>query len=137
VKEARECAVELGDLATCQPKQLPTRQSQAAILDQSARQVGYEPHAAGYGIVAILMRASLNVSEFRVGPRPNHPRYPQLWVLLSDMSECSGLPGDDNVVGLVVDELEHEAATIGRIESKITISLAVQRCGARGKAVER
>jgi hypothetical protein len=136
VKEARECAVELGDLATCQPKQLPTRQSQAAILDQPARQVRYEPHPAGYGIVAILMPVNLNKSEFRVGSRPNHPRYPQLWVLLGDVSERRGLPSDDNIVGLMVDELEHEAPTIGRIELKVAIALAVQRRGARGQAVE-
>jgi hypothetical protein len=82
------------------------------------------------------MRANLNKSEFCAGSRPNHPRYPQLWVLLGDVGERRGLPSDDNIVGLMVDELEHEAATIGRIESKVAIALAVQRRGARGQAVE-
>jgi hypothetical protein len=86
--------------------------------------------------VAILTRVNLSNSEFGGGSRPNHPRYPQLRLLLSDVSECSGLPSDDDVVGLVVDELEHEVATIRRIEPKIPIALTVQRRGARGQAVE-
>jgi len=55
--------------------------------------------------------------------------------LLSDVNERRGLPGHHNIVGLVVDELEHEAPTIGGIEPKIAIALAFQRRRARAQPV--
>ena len=81
-------------------------------------------------------RAKLNNAEFRTGFCPNDPGYRQLWLLLSDVSERRRLASDDSVVGLRVDELEHEAAAIGRVEPKVAVALAVQRRGARGQAVQ-
>jgi hypothetical protein len=86
--------------------------------------------------VAIRSLAKLDNSELGGGSRPNDARYPQLWVLLSDVNEGRGLPGDDNIVGLRVDELEHEAPTIGRVEPKVAIALAVQCRRARGEAIQ-
>jgi hypothetical protein len=56
--------------------------------------------------------------------------------LLSDVSERRGLPSDDNVVSLLVDELEYEAATIERIEPKVAIALAIECGGPRGQAIQ-
>jgi hypothetical protein len=63
-------------------------------------------------------------------------RYRQLWVLLGDVSERRRLPGDDNIIGFVIDELEHETLTIGCVKAKVTIAFAFQRGSAGGQTVE-
>jgi len=122
MKEARERAIEIADLSTRRSKECVANRCQAGVLDQSSRQVSYEPDAAVGAPVS-------DDSEIARGMRWNNARHWEPRVLLCDMNERCRLTGDDNVVGFGVNELEHQGLSIGRIEPKVPIPLSLERRG--------